>query len=68
MTVDKIKWLNDKPVAMKEVDLTKEIESNWKSTADKASFQSDIWSTSFLEGKGQLSNFVKEAISKFDED
>lgn len=53
---------------MKEIDLTKEVDKNWKAAATKSEFQTDIWSTSFIKGKGQLSNFVKQAISKFEED
>ena len=67
ITVDRIKWLNEDP-ANKEIDLTKVIDKNWKANVDKASFQTDIWSTSFLKGKGQLSDFVREAINTFDED
>lgn len=59
VTVDKIKWLNEDPGKTKEIDLTKIIEKDWKANVNKASFQNDIWSTSFLEGKGQLSHFVK---------
>ena len=66
--MDRIKWLNEDPQKAKEIDLTKVIEKDWKANVDKASFQNDIWSTSFLEGKGQLSHFVKEAIKTFDED
>lgn len=53
---------------MKEVDLTKIIDKNWKANVDQGKFQTDIWNTSFLKNKGQISNFVKEAISKFEED
>jgi hypothetical protein len=65
--VDKIKWLNENP-KMKEVDLTKIIEKDWKANVEKGKFQNEIWNTSFTRGKGQISEFVKEAISKFDED
>lgn len=48
--------------------MTKLIDKDWKANVEKGKFQSDIWSTSFTQGKGQISEFVKEAISRFDED
>ena len=53
---------------MKQIDLTKVIDGTWKATQDKSKFQTEIFNTSFLKGKGQLSEFVKEAMDKFDED
>jgi len=53
---------------MKEIDLTQELDKNWQANVNKGKFQTEIWNTSFLEGKGQISNFVKQAISNFDED
>ena len=70
VVVDDIQWLNSssKP-KIKSIDLTKVMDQNWKQQVSaKSVFQSEIWNSSLLKGKGQISEFVKQAISTFDED
>jgi hypothetical protein len=67
--VERIQWLNEEKPKMKEIDITKAIDKNWQSeNVKKGQFQSEIWNSKLLEGKGQLSEFVKQAINRFDED
>ncbi len=44
------------------------IDKDWKQTTKKKDFQDGIWNSSLIKGKGQLSEFVREAINRFDED
>lgn len=48
--------------------MTKVIDQNWKEKDKKGKFQTDFWNSSLLQGKGQISEFVKQAIDRFDED
>ena len=68
VVVDKIKWLNEEEQPVRQIDLTQEVEKNWQQGAEKGSFQKELWSNSLLKGKGQLSEFVRDAIERFDED
>jgi hypothetical protein len=54
---------------MKEIDLTKIADKDWKQdNVKKSQFQSEFWNSTLLKGKGQISEFVKQAIDRFDED
>ena len=54
---------------MKEIDLTKVVDKTWQqSNQRKNQFKEDIWGSSLLKGKGQISEFVKQAIERYDED
>ncbi len=67
--VDKIEWLNEDKTKIKEIDLTKVIDKNWhQENVKKSEFQRDIWNSQLVKGKGQISEFVKQAIDRFDED
>ena len=41
---------------MKEIDMTKVVDKNWQQqNVRKNQFKNDIWSSSLLKGKGQIS-------------
>ena len=44
------------------------IDKDWKQSTKKKDFQNGIWNNSLIKGKGQLSEFVRDAINRFDED
>ena len=44
------------------------IDKDWKQTTKKKDFQNGIWNSNLIKGKGQLSEFVRDAINRFDEE
>ena len=44
------------------------IDKDCKQSTKKKDFQNGIWNNSLIKGKGQLSEFVRDAINRFDEE